>query len=604
MHRVCGVVAVAGLEEPAQKMTQEVEMAVVNCKPLGGSFLHQGEGGTGGEPPFPVSRGEDARDSRRERKDHPFAVDLFRRSKNSIVLLLRSVFCLACLTLSWESVVLSRSTCCTPAPFHMSLFFLGVLSAPCRLTVVCPCPLGRIAQLIRRHQMQLHRQAFLSVGVESKGAKKPSGEVTGGAGSKAGAATHQPDIGPSLVDSRRGHVQEGGGALAEEAASVQGKDVPPEKMTGSEEGMRDAESQGAVCMPENVSAKLQSVGASEKEGESSECTSSQQTTLGQDTEDAGEKGTSGFAGAEESEGREERTKEGQETSGGGGVGELSPSSYQAADRGGEKKTKGGRAGDRFEADIFQQGIVHTSSSLEEVTTSQGRPVPSEASSTPGLLRASTGHDLPPSGVEGPVGAEAASTAKGEFESSRRMTLPTVGSIQGAPPSFLGTSPRRLQQGGGRTSVHAVPSSRGRSSGFGVAPRIPPPLKHLTGPTTVPGAKVKLPSVYGKLGNPLSLSTLQLPSLGGAWMAGVSGEEGRGVSGGEQERKGPSDGRGGEAKGCGNGVWGGLTGGMEEELQQFIMKQRRCDYFNTLNHFISLLIDVSTALALEPDRSLR
>ncbi|KAL8436932.1 hypothetical protein ACSSS7_001357 [Eimeria intestinalis] len=41
-----------------------------------------------------------------------------------------------------------------------------------------------------------------------------------------------------------------------------------------------------------------------------------------------------------------------------------------------------------------------------------------------------------------------------------------------------------------------------------------------------------------------------------------------------------------------------------ELHQFVMKQRRCDYFNALNHLVSLLIDVSNLLALEPDRSLR
>lgn len=44
--------------------------------------------------------------------------------------------------------------------------------------------------------------------------------------------------------------------------------------------------------------------------------------------------------------------------------------------------------------------------------------------------------------------------------------------------------------------------------------------------------------------------------------------------------------------------------MDAEMQQFIIKQRRCDYFNLLNSFTSMIIEVSNKLALEPDRNVR
>ncbi|CBZ49708.1 phosphatidylinositol 4-kinase, related [Neospora caninum Liverpool] len=177
-----------------------------------------------------------------------------------------------------------------------------------------------------------------------------------------------------------------------------------------------------------------------------------------------------------------------------------------------------------------------------------------------------------------------------------------------------------------------PLRRPTLSSGALRPRIPESLRHLTGPTTMSGAKVKLPSVYGKLGNPLALSTLQLLPFSST--GAVSRREAREkvrsggrCEGAEEEASGAGDRNrdapaGREATGPngrsleeaqgdredeggdGSADWESDGREMEEELQQFIMKQRRCDYFNTLNHFISLLIDVSNALALEPDRSLR
>jgi len=79
-----------------------------------------------------------------------------------------------------------------------------------------------------------------------------------------------------------------------------------------------------------------------------------------------------------------------------------------------------------------------------------------------------------------------------------------------------------------------------------------------GHVTVQGAKVKLPSVYKKLGWPFSYSSFP-----------------------------------------------GAEHFADLEMQQYIAKQRRCDYYNTLNAFTSLLIEVSSLLSQESDaKSLR
>ncbi|CBZ50384.1 predicted CDS Pa_1_14030, related [Neospora caninum Liverpool] len=166
------------------------------------------------------------------------------------------------------------------------------------------------------------------------------------------------------------------------------------------------------------------------------------------------------------------------------------------------------------------------------------------------------------------------------------------------------------------------------------PRIPESLRLLTGPTTVAGAKVKLPSVYGKLGNPLALYTLQLLPFsskdavprrevrervrsggrcGGAEEQACgagnrnrharAGREATGRYGRSLEEK-KTEGDREDESGDESADWESDGWEMEEDLQQFIMKQRRCDYFNTLHHFSSLLIDVPNVLALEPARSLR
>ncbi|XP_026194514.1 uncharacterized protein LOC34619462 [Cyclospora cayetanensis] len=81
-----------------------------------------------------------------------------------------------------------------------------------------------------------------------------------------------------------------------------------------------------------------------------------------------------------------------------------------------------------------------------------------------------------------------------------------------------------------------------------------------------------------LGNPLSLTTLSPPNLCCGTCNRASSSTGSG-------------------KGCTDSC-------VAVELHQFVMKQRRCDYFNGLNHFVSLLIDASNILAAEPDRSIR
>lgn len=43
---------------------------------------------------------------------------------------------------------------------------------------------------------------------------------------------------------------------------------------------------------------------------------------------------------------------------------------------------------------------------------------------------------------------------------------------------------------------------------------------------------------------------------------------------------------------------------DQEMQQYIIKQRRCEYFNLVGQFINSLIEVSEKLVSEPDKSLR
>ncbi|KNC37132.1 phosphatidylinositol 4-kinase [Plasmodium falciparum RAJ116] len=93
------------------------------------------------------------------------------------------------------------------------------------------------------------------------------------------------------------------------------------------------------------------------------------------------------------------------------------------------------------------------------------------------------------------------------------------------------------------------------------PKLPPCYIINSGSLSIARAKVKLPSTYSKLGNPLSFSKFSLPDFNYSY-------------------------------------------DMIEELQQFFMKQRRCDYFSLLNNFINLLISVSNLLAAEPDIDLR
>ncbi|CAA9988742.1 phosphatidylinositol 4-kinase, putative [Plasmodium knowlesi strain H] len=94
---------------------------------------------------------------------------------------------------------------------------------------------------------------------------------------------------------------------------------------------------------------------------------------------------------------------------------------------------------------------------------------------------------------------------------------------------------------------------------------PPKLPHCyiinSGALSIARAKVKLPSTYAKLGNPLSASKFFLPEFSCSF-------------------------------------------DMIEDLQQFFMKQRRCDYFSLLNNFVNLTISVSNLLSTEPDIEIR
>ncbi|CAD2109147.1 hypothetical protein YYG_01637 [Plasmodium vinckei petteri] len=91
----------------------------------------------------------------------------------------------------------------------------------------------------------------------------------------------------------------------------------------------------------------------------------------------------------------------------------------------------------------------------------------------------------------------------------------------------------------------------------LSPQIPSCYIINSGPLTVSSAKIKLPSTYAKLGDPLSFSECSLPDCNYSF-------------------------------------------DMIEELQQFFMKQRRYDYFSLLKNFINLLITTSNLLANETD----
>ncbi|CAD2108286.1 phosphatidylinositol 4-kinase, putative [Plasmodium vinckei petteri] len=91
----------------------------------------------------------------------------------------------------------------------------------------------------------------------------------------------------------------------------------------------------------------------------------------------------------------------------------------------------------------------------------------------------------------------------------------------------------------------------------LSPQMPSCYIINSGPLTAGSAKIRLPSTYAKLGDPLSFSKFSLPDCNYSF-------------------------------------------DMIEELQQFFMKQRRCDYFSLLNNFINLLITTSNLLANETD----
>ncbi|KEP62639.1 UNVERIFIED_CONTAM: phosphatidylinositol 3- and 4-kinase [Hammondia hammondi] len=280
-----------------------------------------------------------------------------------------------------------------------------------------------------------------------------------------------------------------------------------------------------------------------------------------------------------------------------------------------------------------QVASRTSASLPPQSVLSGAPDKAQREPTVSSRNACSGSCA----VASPQSSSAASDSIGGSNlRAEREPSPSV-TDQEATSSFYLDASRRFATSSPSVSSAAATSAACASRGSlrrptvsagALVPRIPQSLRHLTGPTTVAGAKVKLPSVYGKLGNPLSLSTLQLLPFSTSGARAVREEarsgkrcegttENSGDAAGRSRGEAPADGEGqrtgqsvaqAEGRGYrgerGGSDWASDGREMEEELQQFIMKQRRCDYFNTLNHFISLLIDVSNALALEPDRSLR
>lgn len=44
--------------------------------------------------------------------------------------------------------------------------------------------------------------------------------------------------------------------------------------------------------------------------------------------------------------------------------------------------------------------------------------------------------------------------------------------------------------------------------------------------------------------------------------------------------------------------------IQHDYRPYMLKQRRCDYFTTMNHFMALLIQISNLLVNEPDKSNR
>lgn len=101
----------------------------------------------------------------------------------------------------------------------------------------------------------------------------------------------------------------------------------------------------------------------------------------------------------------------------------------------------------------------------------------------------------------------------------------------------------------------------KKKNIALSPQLPSCYIINSGALSVASAKIKLPSTYAKLGDPLSFSKFSLPDCNYSF-------------------------------------------DMIEELQQFFMKQRRCDYFSLLNNFIDILITTSNLLANEPDIDIR
>ncbi|ANQ08740.1 Phosphatidylinositol 4-kinase [Plasmodium coatneyi] len=158
------------------------------------------------------------------------------------------------------------------------------------------------------------------------------------------------------------------------------------------------------------------------------------------------------------------------------------------------------------------------------------------------------------GVEGMVQSEVDVVGQSEVDVVGQSEVEATGhnTTSGVPPSAAPMAPPM-----------ACPKKRRKRDATSTAP--PPKLPQCyiinSGALSIARAKVKLPSTYAKLGNPLSASKFFLPEFN-------------------------------------------CSSDMIEDLQQFFMKQRRCDYFSLLNNFVNLTISVSNLLSTEPDIEVR
>eukprot|EP01054_Gregarina_sp_Poly1_P000219 Gregarina_sp_Poly_1__218@NODE_1050_length_5233_cov_176_655052_g730_i0_p1_GENE_NODE_1050_length_5233_cov_176_655052_g730_i0NODE_1050_length_5233_cov_176_655052_g730_i0_p1_ORF_typecomplete_len1227_score214_89PI3_PI4_kinase/PF00454_27/1_4e41PI3Ka/PF00613_20/5_5e10PI3Ka/PF00613_20/2_1e03Ribosom_S30AE_C/PF16321_5/26Ribosom_S30AE_C/PF16321_5/48TF_Zn_Ribbon/PF08271_12/43TF_Zn_Ribbon/PF08271_12/14_NODE_1050_length_5233_cov_176_655052_g730_i0593739 len=138
----------------------------------------------------------------------------------------------------------------------------------------------------------------------------------------------------------------------------------------------------------------------------------------------------------------------------------------------------------------------------------------------------------------PIAAVTVPTLEERQPAATSPLPPTAPGVEVSPTVDKGSRSRRLSRKG----------------------RIAPGFVSNTGSVSLSGSKVKLTSVYLKLGPPFNYSSFSRESHSVLLD--------------------------------------------DSELQQYIIKQRRCEYFNLVGQFITMIIEVSDKLIAEPERSLR